>query len=743
MLLKPRTVDFVETWKTLLETVKGVITLGHVPRTTWNDRFWDVYALCVAYPESLADRLLEETINFLKEHVSTLLEDVKSDGDNMLLQNYYSTWKMYYEGVWYLHQLYFYFNQQHVKKPEADSTEEDEKEMKIGELGMHIWRTNMITPLEQQLIKLLLEAVAQHRGNRVSTVPIKTVCGTIHSFVQVQEHKKKNKLQLYEEFFEKQFLDVSTEYYKREAAKFLQECDVSMYIERVMQKLDEEYRLSCCFLPTSSFLKVREKCEQYMVAEHLNFLNSECDLMVQNERIKDLRKMYVLLRNIPTGHSVLLQTVLEHIRAQGLHAVENVRKENTSIHFVENMLRVHERYTALIKDVFKGDQIFVSALDKACSSVINHQGEKTKQYCSSPELLARYCDLLLRKSSKSFNEIEIENRLVQSMIIFKYLDDKDIFQKFYSRMLAKRLIHQKSQNMDAEEAMINRFKQACGYEFTNKLHRMYVDMSVSADLNNKFNEYLRNEKIELAVSFSSHILQQGAWPLSQSAISTLGLPQHLEKAMEKFKIFYHTQFSGRKLTWLHQLCQAELKLGYLRKSYFVTVQTFQMIVLLVFETIDRISYQDLLNTLQLNTEHLQRYVQSLIDCRLLLCDTCGDNSKIELTPETVLRLNFNYNNKRTKFHVTAAVQKDSPQEVEQTISSVEEDRKLYLQAAIVRIMKARKILRHNELIQEVCAQSKASFAPSISIIKKCIGALIDKQYIERTEHSDEEYSYVA
>lgn len=62
---------------------------------------------------------------------------------------------------------------------------------------------------------------------------------------------------------------------------------------------------------------------------------------------------------------------------------------------------------------------------------------------------------------------------------------------------------------------------------------------------------------------------------------------------------------------------------------------------------------------------------------------------------------MDYSNKRTKFRITAAVQKESPQEVEQTLNSVEEDRKMYLQAAIVRIMKARKVLKHNALIQEV------------------------------------------
>merc|ERR1711872_799660 len=53
------------------------------------------------------------------------------------------------------------------------------------------------------------------------------------------------------------------------------------------------------------------------------------------------------------------------------------------------------------------------------------------------------------------------------------------------------------------------------------------------------------------------------------------------------------------------------------------------------------------------------------------------------------------------------------------------------------------LLKHNALIQEVLSQSKARFAPSISIIKKCIEMLIDKQYIERTQNSTDEYSYVA
>lgn len=60
------------------------------------------------------------------------------------------------------------------------------------------------------------------------------------------------------------------------------------------------------------------------------------------------------------------------------------------------------------------------------------------------------------------------------MVLFKYLEDKDVFQTFYSTKLSKRLIHGVSASDEAEASMISKLKEACGFEYTNKLQRMFT-----------------------------------------------------------------------------------------------------------------------------------------------------------------------------------------------------------------------------------------------------------------------------
>lgn len=148
----------------------------------------------------------------------------------------------------------------------------------------------------------------------------------------------------------------------------------------------------------------------------------------------------------------------------------------------------------MVVNAFRGESGFVASLDKACREFVNRNSICKPGASKSPELLAKFCDALLRKSSKVTEEGEVEGVLISivsryppsrpnmpfsQMTVFKYVEDKDVFQKFYSKMLAKRLVNSTSANQDMESSMISKLKEMCGYEYTSKLQRMFTDVALS------------------------------------------------------------------------------------------------------------------------------------------------------------------------------------------------------------------------------------------------------------------------
>ena len=703
--------DFPSTWSRLLKTCQEVIRVSDlVDKREWNDRFSDVYKLCVAFPEPLGDKLYAEIRSFLHDHVSSLYEDVIDNSypqgtRESLLICYHSHWLRYKQGVSYLNKLYMYLNTQHIKKqkvPEQDITYgmldfNPDSKLEIGELGLHLWRQNMIEPLKDQLVTLLLEAIANDRRGNPSNESV--IQGVILSLVEVEEYKKKGSLELYQKVFETPFLKSTGDHYKQEADILLQGSDVSSYMERVLMRIDAENVRSRKYLHCSSYSRVTAECQARMVADHLSVLHSESKTMVAQDRRRDLGNMYRLLKPIDKGLVILIKDIQDHITRTGLEAVNNIPStgDNMAQVFVEMVLDVHQKYSDLIRDVFNSDQQFASALDKACSCIVNHR-KNAKLPCKSPELLARYCDSLLKKSLKGTTENEIDDKLSLSITVFKYIDDKDVFQKFYAKMFAKRLIHSQSLSMESEEGMINKLKNACGYEFTSKLHRMFTDIKLSDDLNEAFTSWQKEEKVDFGsgLSFNIFVLQAGAWPLGQSAISPFALPQPLERPVSHFETFYGRKFNGRKLTWLHHLSSTDVKMSFPdnkssgRKTYIASMGTYHMAILYIFETSESLTFKELCEHTKLSEDQLVKHLQSLIEAKLILvpeltagrsldCSSptahspsppspsCREESSKPLipllnpSPSTTFKLNLDFSNKRTKFKITAVSQKEVPQ----------------------------------------------------------------------------------
>ena len=76
----------------------------------------------------------------------------------------------------------------------------------------------------------------------------------------------------------------------------------------------------------------------------------------------------------------------------------------------------------------------------------------------------------------------------KALVLFRFLLEKDVFEKYYKQHLVKRLLLQKSLSDDAEKSMISKLKTECGCQFTSKIEGMFRDMELSSTIMNDYKE---------------------------------------------------------------------------------------------------------------------------------------------------------------------------------------------------------------------------------------------------------------
>lgn len=86
---------------------------------------------------------------------------------------------------------------------------------------------------------------------------------------------------------------------------------------------------------------------------------------------------------------------------------------------------------------------------------------------------------------------------------------------------------------------------------------------------------------------------------------------------------------------------------------------------------------------------------------------------------------------------------ETPKVAKATAREVEEDRKMSLQAAIVRVMKTRRDIAQAQLQVEVAEMLHSQFVPTPAMVKQNVEILIQKEYLRRHEDDVSRFLYVA
>jgi cullin 1 len=606
--------------------------------------------------------------------------------DEALLSYYIKEWQRYTTAAQYNNHLFRYLNRHWVKR------EMDEGKKNVYDIyTLHLvrWKDDLFMAVHKNVMDAVLKLVEKQRnGETIETSQVKSV---VNSFLMLgldESDTNKSTLDVYRQYFEKPFVQASADYYRSESKRFMAENSVVEYMKKAETRLLEEDKRIELFLLAEIRNPLIETCENVLIAEHSIALRDEFQQLLNDDRREDLGRMYKLLARIRDGLDPLRNRFETHVRKAGLAAVERVAAESETLEpkvYVNALLEVHTQYQDLVNTAFNGESEFVRSLDNACREFVNRNKVCKTGSTKSPELLAKYTDSILKKSSsKMSEEDDMERILTQIMTVFKYIEDKDVFQKFYSRMLAKRLVQTTSASDDAETSMIGKLKEACGFEYTNKLQRMFQDMQISKDLNSSYKDHLAekygNDELKAMVDATYQILGTGFWPLTPPT-TPFTPPEVLIRTYERFAKFYTDKHSGRKLTWLWQLCKGEIRANYIKQGkmpYTFQVSTYQMAILLLFNDSPVLSYEEIQEATSIAKDTLDPSIGVFLKAKIL--KPIPENGKP--APGTKFELNNGFKSKKLKINLNIGIKSEQKQEAEETHKTIEEDRKILMQVSL-------------------------------------------------------------
>ncbi|RDL39757.1 Cullin homology [Venustampulla echinocandica] len=483
--------------------------------------------------------------------------------------------------------------------------------------------------------------------------------------------------------------------------------------------------------------------------------------LVDTDDIGSLKSLYSLLSLSNIQHK-LKKPFEAHIRHVGASVVSDNEKVDQ---MVVRLLEFKRTLDVIIRDAFARDETFSYGLREAFGHFINDKTNTLAWGTNNSkvgEMIAKYIDMLLRgglkavprslasdandrdyaekqgQASAGDEDAELDRQLEQALELFRFIEGKDVFEAFYKKDLARRLLMARSASQDAERNMLAKLKSECGFSFTHNLEQMFKDQELARDEMIAYKQSVSNAgkpTLDLQVS----VLSAAAWPTYPDV--KVNLPSEVAKHIEKYDLHYRNKHTGRRLTWKHALAHSVVKARFGTQTKELLVSAFQAIVLVLFNDIgpgEHLSYIDIQSATGLIDAELQRTLQSLACAKFRILTKHPKGREVD--PTNTFTLNTKFTDPKYRIKINQIQLKETNEENKETHEKIHQDRQYETQAAIVRIMKSRRTMTHPNLVAEVIAQTKARGAVEPNEIKKNIEKLIEKDYIER---EDSKYLYIA
>ncbi|KAH8355982.1 hypothetical protein KR200_005636, partial [Drosophila serrata] len=640
----------------------------------------------------------------------------------------------------------------------------------VRKLMLDSWNKHIFHDIKHRLQESAMKIVHAERNGDAYDAQL--VVGVRESYVNLSSNAE-DKLEIYRENFELAYLKATAEFYRLKSAEQQQENGVLAYMKYADAKLREEEVRAKRYLEPSSFSILTYTLVKVLIVDHLNSIIAECPALIRDYETERLNLMFRLMDRVLHGVGVeaMMSDLQRHIQSAGLADMLSASEVITqdSEKYVERLLELFNKFSDLVRNAFNDDPRFLTARDIAFKTVVNdtsvfkmelptsiaNRGVKyTAPESKCPELLANYCDMLLRRTplSKRLTSEQIDARLRDVLLVLKYVNNKDVFMRYHKVHLTRRLILGTSADSEKEEDIVEWLREVgMPADYVNRLARMFQDIKVSEDLNTQFRSSIsRHDAINIK------ILNAGAWARCSERVS-VSLPIELEDYIPDVEEFYKKKHSGRKLQWYHHMSNGTITFVNNFGRYDLDVTTFQMAVLFAWNQRqhDKISYENLRLATELPDPELRRTLWSLvafpkIKKQILLMEPTAINSPKDFAENTMFYINQEFaivkngkSQRRGKLNLIGRLQLSTERSQQEDNQSIVQLRILRTQEAIIKIMKVRKRMNNAALQGELIDILKNMFLPSKKMIKEQLEWLIEHKYMRRDDDDINMFIYVA
>ncbi|KAK3844857.1 MAG: cullin-4B [Linnemannia gamsii] len=700
----------IETWKVLQEAVRAIQESRPV-QSSLEELYKTCENLChQKYADSTYNRLKAE----VERHVKTVVESLNADQSEKesFLEHVHRAWTDHCRQLIMIRSIFLHLDRTFVLQTLGVSS--------IWEMGLDLWRRLVMsqTEIRSKVIGGILSLIDMDRaGNDVSQPLILSMLRMLSD------------IHLYTSLFETPFLQASRSFYHVEGGDNASSMTVPEYLRHANKRLKEETIRFEGYLDKSTRRGLISAVEGEML-ERWNdmLLQKGFESVMVAHNLADLKLWHDLLARV-NGLEKLSLHFGNYVKKTGKGLVIDPTKDDA---MVENLLTFKQGVDEVVSKCFNSSDLFLNVLKECFEAFVNIRQNKPA------ELVAKYLDLRLRSGNKELSDQDLESTLDRVLILFRYIQGKDVFEAFYKRDLAKRLLLNKSASFDAEKSMLSKLKAECGAGFTTKLEGMFKDMDTSKDIMVNFRAskmYSKMGHLELSVN----VLTQGNWPTYPPAEANI--PDQISQCQEVFKEFYLSKHKGKRLNWQTSLGHSVVKAYFPLGTKELQLSLFQAIIVLLFNDVgdSSLSYKDIKQMSNIEQKELSRTLQSLACGKYRVLVKIPKSKDVLETDE--FKFNKDFTASLTRIKVNSIQLKETQEENASTNERIFQDRQFQVDAAIVRIMKTRKQLSHTHLISELFDQLKFAIKPTD--LKNRIESLMDRDYLERDEKDRSLYKYVA